>query len=426
MFIYAYRSVTSESPSKIRLFSPFPQLPAFDPAGAFHLRQIILEARQNLCKTEHKDQNNINPITGQNYSATMYCVVNTNGMLAKLASLAESIEYRVSLLLNERNAIADDHLEVCRVAVSFAPLPIKQNEDKEQTGHSWQRRLILALMATSGATGLILSHQIKDAACSALSIFKQCRHNKELKKDISTLMAQQNSFAEAMKTVQTANDRKFLLLGLEISMTQENVKVIRDVVENRFTATSRAAIYQVTRSFSFFDHCVVHTENFSNIVCKVENYTSYLDHVHFHLKAYRSVFVSYGTNRYSAVSSFLSGYFTPDILTTNSVAEIVHELTVEEVHRSTKLKPAIQVSYGATYYELQFVLEVSILASGISVVPGIPMKSKSAAFNVLCAIPLDQPNDDGSTACLYQFRHDYLAIATDKSQYAELCVTTLK
>ena len=41
VFIYAYQAVTSESESKIRLLSPFPEPPAFDPAGALRLRQIV-------------------------------------------------------------------------------------------------------------------------------------------------------------------------------------------------------------------------------------------------------------------------------------------------------------------------------------------------------------------------------------------------
>ena len=99
---------------------------------------------------------------------------------------------------------------------------------------------------------------------------------------------------------------------------------------------------------------------------------------------------------------------------------------MEEVHRGTKLTSAIQVGYEATYYEVQIVVEVSILASGIFVVLGVPMNSKSATFNILRAIPLYQPNEDCSTAFLYQFRHDYLAIAPDKSQYAELGAGTLQ
>ena len=113
-------------------------------------------------------------------------------------------------------------------------------------------------------------------------------------------------FAETMKTVRTANDRKFVPLSSEISKTQENVKAMRDVVETRFTFTSRS-IDQLTRSLNFFDHCVVHTKHFSNLVFKVENYTSYLDLVYTHFNAYRSAFVSYRTNLFSAVSSLSSG-----------------------------------------------------------------------------------------------------------------------
>ena len=75
-------------------------------------------------------------------------------------------------------------------------------------------------MASSGEAGLIHGKPLEDAACSAFCIFKLCSDNKDLKKAISTLMGQQNSFAEATKTVQTANDRKFVCLGREISKTQ--------------------------------------------------------------------------------------------------------------------------------------------------------------------------------------------------------------
>ena len=177
---------------------------------------------------------------------------------------------------------------------------------------------------------------------------------------------------------------------------------------------------------NFFDNCVVHTKHSSNLLFKVENYTSYLYLVFTHLKTYRSAFVFYRTNLYSAVSSLSSGYVTPNFITPNRLAEIVHELAMEEVHRGTKLTPTTQVGYEATYYEVQIVLQVPILASGISVVLGIPMNSKSATCKILRAIPLYQPIEDGSTASLYQFRHDYLAIATNKSQYAKLGVATLQ
>ena len=53
------------------------------------------------------------------------------------------------------------------------------------------------------------------------------------------------------------------------------------------------------------------------------------------------------------------------------------------------------------------------------------MNSKSSTFDVYCAIPLHQPNEDGTTASIYRFSHEFVAIATDNSQYAELSATTL-
>ena len=53
------------------------------------------------------------------------------------------------------------------------------------------------------------------------------------------------------------------------------------------------------------------------------------------------------------------------------------------------------------------------------------MNSKSSTFNVYRAIPLHQPNEDGTTASVYRFAHEFVAIATDNSQYAELSATNL-
>ena len=145
---------------------------------------------------------------------------------------------------------------------------------------------------------------------------------------------------------------------------------------------------QLTCSFNFLNHCVVHTKDFSNLVFKIENYTSSLDLVFTPLKAYRSAFVSYRSNLYSAVYSLSSGFVTPTFLKPNRLGENVHELTMEEVHRGTELKAAIQVGYEATYYEVQIVSRVSILASLKSVVLGRPRNSKSATFKFLSAIPL--------------------------------------
>ena len=104
----------------------------------------------------------------------------------------------------------------------------------------------------------------------------------------------------------------------------------------------------------------------------------------------------------------------------------MQELAAEEFRKGSKLTPAITSGFEAIYYELQIVLEVTMLPKVISFVLGIPMNSKSATYNVFQAEPLYQPNDDGKTASVYQFPKPYVAIATDNTNFAELAASTLQ
>ena len=79
----------------------------------------------------------------------------------------------------------------------------------------------------------------------------------------------------------------------------------------------------------------------------------------------------------------------------------------------------------AIYYEIQMVLEVSLLPKGTSVVLGVPMNSEKT-LQRLSPIPLYQPNDDGDTASLYHFPNTLLAISTDNSRFAELDAASLQ
>ena len=144
-----------------------------------------------------------------------------------------------------------------------------------------------------------------------------------------------------------------------------------------------------------------------------------------HLKSYPPSLVSHKTFMFSAVSSPSSGFVPLNFLTADKIAQIVEDLTAEEIRRGKKLTPAIQVGFEATYYEVQIVLEVTVRHEGLSIVLGIPMNSKSSTFDVYRAIPLHQPNEDGTTASVYHFSHEFMAIATDISQYFELSATTL-
>ena len=82
--------------------------------------------------------------------------------------------------------------------------------------------------------------------------------------------------------------------------------------------------------------------------------------------------------------------------------------------------------YEAIYYEINVVLEVTLLPRGISIVLGITMNSNSSTFDVYHAIPLYQPNGDNKTASLYQLQKPFLAVSTDNSRFAELDSSTLQ
>ena len=128
---------------------------------------------------------------------------------------------------------------------------------------------------------------------------------------------------------------------------------------------------------------------------------------------------------YSAVSSLSSGFVPPSFLTSKKLAAIANDLTAEEIRRGTKLIPVFQVGLETTYYVVQIVLKVAVLQEGLSIVLCIPMNSTLSTFDVYRAIPLHQPNEDGTTASVYHFSHEFVAIATDNSQYADLSATTL-
>ena len=109
----------------------------------------------------------------------------------------------------------------------------------------------------------------------------------------------------------------------------------------------------------------------------------------------------------------------------NAIADIVNELSNDEICRGTKLPPAIQPGYEAIYYEINVVLEVTFIPRGISVVLGIPMNSRSSTFDLYHAIPLYQPNGDNKTASLYHLKKPFLAVSTDNFRFAELDSSTL-
>ena len=110
------------------------------------------------------------------------------------------------------------------VASSFLPPSIAPGH-----GTARSKRAVGIIAAAAGAIGLVLGSPIKDAACSALSIFNLCTDTKDLEENFDQIMATQNQFQAALEKVQTKNDENFFL-GNEIKETQESVPKITEIV----------------------------------------------------------------------------------------------------------------------------------------------------------------------------------------------------
>ena len=79
----------------------------------------------------------------------------------------------------ELAAAQEEEVTLMEVAKSFIPpTPNKECEPKRQ------RRANGAIAAIAAGAGMILGEPVKEAACTALSIFNLCRNDDALSKDV--------------------------------------------------------------------------------------------------------------------------------------------------------------------------------------------------------------------------------------------------
>ena len=286
-------------------------------------------------------------------------------------------------------------------------------------------RAVGLIAAAAGAAGLVLGSPVKDAACSALSIFNLCTDTQELEENVNHVLATQKQFQSVLERIQTKNEKNFFILGNEIKETQDSVQKITDIVRGQIKLL-QTELLQIKGVIASISECNIHFTQSMIFMQQIRDYVDHLGTLYTHIKSYRAAFYAYKIMLFSTISSLAAGYVTPQFLLPDQLASIVKELANDEILRGTKLSPAIRVGHEAIYYEIQLVLEVTFLSSGLSVVLGIPMNSKSSTFDIYLATPLYQPNADGDTASLYQFSNPFLAISTDNTQFAELGASTLQ
>ena len=208
-FVFKYQAVTSERERKERVFSPIPKLPEIN----------LTEAYSLVAHRGHSDT-----LAGINIVKRRQTAASENAY----ELLFKRIDEQLTILDKEIAEAKTDRNRLVEIATSFLP---QQSMLAGNTG-SRSPRAIGLLAAAAGAAGLILGDPVKDAACSALSIFSVCSDNTELEADVENLLKQQTLFQKTLERVQNGNDEKFFLLGNEMKETQESVAKVTAVVND--------------------------------------------------------------------------------------------------------------------------------------------------------------------------------------------------
>ena len=107
-----------------------------------------------------------------------------------------------------RSSVIDQN-DLSEITKSFLP----QMYGTKEPSAPRTKRFIGAVAACGAGAGLILGDPIKDAACTALSIFNMCIDNSQLSRDVEAVMDTQKQTILTLQRVQARNDENFFILG---------------------------------------------------------------------------------------------------------------------------------------------------------------------------------------------------------------------
>ena len=209
-FLFKYQAVSSESESKVRVFSPLPKIPDVNLTGAeelLSLAKIRITGIGGMYVQKVCELQEINETYGL--------------LMTQLKDRVELIKLQVKQATDEQEKPAD-------VMKSF--LPKQYQRDVATLPRS--KRFIGAMAALAAGAGLILGDPLKEAACTVVSIFNLCDDTGSLSQDVDQILKTQEETIATLQRVQSANDENFFLLGTEIRAMQQNVKNLRDAVND--------------------------------------------------------------------------------------------------------------------------------------------------------------------------------------------------
>ena len=191
-FVFKYQAVTSERESKVGVFSPFRRLPELNLPETYSLLAHI---------------GGSDTLAGMN--TVKRCQTAASENVYEL--LFNRMDEYLKILDKEINEAKAGRNRLVENATSFLP------QQSMLAGNTVSRspRAIGLTVAAAGAAGLILGDPVKDAACSALSIFSLCSDITKLEADVEKMLKQQTVFQKTLEKVQNRNDANFFLLGNE-------------------------------------------------------------------------------------------------------------------------------------------------------------------------------------------------------------------
>ena len=314
-FVFKYQAATSESESIMGVFSPFPRLPEINLTEAYFL----------VAHRGHGDT-----------LAGMYTVKRCQTVASENAYelLFNRIDEQLTILDKEVAKAKAERNRLVEIATSFLP---QQSMPAGNTG-SRSPRAIGLFAAAAGAAGLILGDPVKDAPCSALSIFSLCSDNRELEADVKNLLQQQTVFQKTLERVQNRNDGNFFRLGNEKKETHESEAKITEVVKNNLQKLD-VELREIKEVISNIVDCNAHLAQTINFYQQLQEYISYLNSLYTHVKSFCAAFYAYKIALFSTLYSLAAGYVTPQFLLPDQLASIVKELANDEILRRTKLPP---------------------------------------------------------------------------------------
>ena len=209
-FLFKNQAVTSESESRIRVFSPFPKIP--------DVNLTAVEELLNLAKTR---------ITG--IGATyVQKVCELQEINETYGLLTTQLKDRVELIMLEVKQATDEQDKLADVMKSFL---LKQYQ-REVSTLPRSKQFIAAIAALGAGAGLILGDPLKETACIAVAMFNLCDDTSSLSQEVDQILKTQEETLATLQRVQSAIDGNFFLLGNEVRATQQKVKNIRDAVND--------------------------------------------------------------------------------------------------------------------------------------------------------------------------------------------------